>query len=266
MTDRHVYFFGGKEADGSAGMRDLLGGKGANLAEMASAGIPVPAGFTISTEVCTFFYRNGGRYPDGLEEAVSEAVEKVEKTMGAKFGDPANPLLLSVRSGARVSMPGMMDTVLNLGLNLRTVEGLASRSGDGRFAWDCFRRFVQMYGDVVLEMKPSGKDARDPFEEILHAKKKEVGAELDMDLGVEDLKDLVKRYKAMISEKAGVEFPEDPREQLWNAIGAVFNSWNNDRAKTYRKLNGIPDDWGTAVNVQSMVYGCLLYTSPSPRD
>ncbi len=257
MTDKNVFFFGGKEAEGNAGMRDLLGGKGANLAEMASTGIPVPAGFTISTDVCTYFYKNGGRYPDGLEEAVSAAVEKVETAMGAKFGDPADPLLLSVRSGARVSMPGMMDTVLNLGLNLETVEGLASRSGDDRFAWDCFRRFVQMYGDVVLEMKPTGKDARDPFEEILHAKKEEVGAELDMDLGVEDLKDLVSRYKAMISEKAGVEFPENPREQLWNAIGAVFNSWNNDRADTYRKLNGIPDDWGTAVNVQSMVYGNL---------
>ncbi len=257
MTDKHVYFFGGKEADGNAGLRDLLGGKGANLAEMASTGIPVPAGFTISTEVCTSFYKNEGKYPDGLEGAVASAIEKVEKTMGAKFGDPADPLLLSVRSGARVSMPGMMDTVLNLGLNLETVEGLASKSGDDRFAWDCFRRFVQMYGDVVLDMKPRGKDARDPFEEILQAKKKEAGAELDMDLGVDDLKDLVKLYKEMIAENTGVEFPEDPREQLWNAIGAVFNSWNNDRANTYRHINGIPDDWGTAVNVQSMVYGNL---------
>ena len=257
MTDKHVYSFGGKEADGNAGLRDLLGGKGANLAEMASMGIPVPAGFTISTGVCTYFYNNDGKYPEGLEADVMSAIEKVEMTMDARFGDPAGPLLLSIRSGARVSMPGMMDTVLNLGLNLETVEGLAKKSGDERFAWDCFRRFVQMYGDVVLDMKPTGKDARDPFEEILQAKKEEVGAEQDMDLGVDDLKDLVERYKSMIVDKAGVEFPEDPREQLWNTIGAVFNSWNNDRANTYRRLNGIPDEWGTAVNVQSMVYGNL---------
>jgi pyruvate,orthophosphate dikinase len=257
VADRHVFFFGGKEADGDASMRDLLGGKGANLAEMANTGIPVPAGFTISTEVCTSFYENGGKYPAGLEDQVAEALSKIEDTMGSRFGDESDPLLLSVRSGARVSMPGMMDTVLNLGLNMKTVEGLAAKSGDERFAWDCFRRFVQMYGDVVLEMKPRGKDARDPFEEILEAKKKEAGAQFDMDLTVDDLKDLVIRYKAIISEKAGVDFPEDPREQLWNAIGAVFNSWNNDRAITYRKINGIPDGWGTAVNVQSMVYGNL---------
>jgi len=257
LTDKLVYSFGGEEADGNAGLRDLLGGKGANLAEMASTGIPVPAGFTISTGVCTYFYTNDGKYPEGLEADIISAIERVEMTMGARFGDPVDPLLLSVRSGARVSMPGMMDTVLNLGLNLETVEGLAEKSGDERFAWDCFRRFVQMYGDVVLEMKQTDKDARDPFEEILHSKKEEVGAEQDMDLGVDDLKDLVERYKSMIVEKAGVEFPEDPREQLWNAIGAVFNSWNNDRANTYRRLNGIPDDWGTAVNIQSMVYGNL---------
>jgi pyruvate,orthophosphate dikinase len=257
LTDKHVYSFGGEKADGNAGMRDLLGGKGANLAEMAGTGIPVPAGFTISTGVCIEFYRNGGRYPDGLESKVGSAIKEIEKIMGARFGDAGAPLLLSVRSGARVSMPGMMDTVLNLGLNLETVEGLAKKSGDERFAWDCFRRFVQMYGDVVLEMKPAGKDARDPFEEILHAMKEEVGAEQDMDLEVGDLKNLVERYKSMIADKAGVEFPEDPHEQLWNAIGAVFNSWNNDRARTYRRINGIPDDWGTAVNVQSMVYGNL---------
>ena len=257
MTDKYVYFFGGEKAEGNAGMRNLLGGKGANLAEMASSGIPVPAGFTISTDVCTHFYENNGRYPDGLEADAASAIKRVEKAMGSKFGDPADPLLLSVRSGARVSMPGMMDTVLNLGLNLETVEGLARKSGDERFAWDSFRRFVQMYGDVVLEMKPADKDARNPFEEILHAKKEEVGAEQDMDLGVDDLKDLVERYRAMIVEKSGVEFPEDPLEQLWNSIGAVFNSWNNDRANIYRRLNGIPNDWGTAVNVQSMVYGNL---------
>ncbi len=257
MTDKYVYFFGGEKAEGNAGMRNLLGGKGANLAEMASSGIPVPAGFTISTDVCTHFYENNGRYPDGLEADAASAIKRVEKVMGSKFGDPADPLLLSVRSGARVSMPGMMDTVLNLGLNLDTVEGLARKSGDERFAWDSFRRFVQMYGDVVLDMKPADKDARNPFEEILHAKKEEVGAEQDMDLGVDDLKDLVERYRAMIVEKSGVEFPEDPFEQLWNSIGAVFNSWNNDRANIYRRLNGIPHDWGTAVNVQSMVYGNL---------
>ena len=257
MTDKYVYFFGGEEAEGNAGMRNLLGGKGANLAEMASSGIPVPAGFTISTDVCTHFYKNNGRYPDGLEADAAAAIKKVEKAMGSKFGDPSDPLLLSVRSGARVSMPGMMDTVLNLGLNLETVEGLARKSGDERFAWDSFRRFVQMYGDVVLDMKPVDKDARNPFEEILYAKKKEVGAKKDMDLGVDDLKDLVERYRTMIVEKSGVEFPEDPLEQLWNSIGAVFNSWNNDRANIYRRLNGIPHDWGTAVNVQSMVYGNL---------
>jgi pyruvate,orthophosphate dikinase len=257
LTDKYVYFFGGEKADGNAGMRNLLGGKGANLAEMASSGIPVPAGFTISTDVCTHFYNNNGRYPDGLEADAASAIKKVEKAMGSKFGDPADPLLLSVRSGARVSMPGMMDTVLNLGLNLETVEGLARKSGDERFAWDSFRRFMQMYGDVVLEMKPADKDARNPFEEILHSKKEEVGAEQDMDLGVDDMKDLVERYRAMIAERSGVEFPEDPLEQLWNSIGAVFNSWNNDRANIYRRLNGIPHDWGTAVNVQSMVYGNL---------
>ena len=257
MTDKLVYSFGGEEADGNAGLRDLLGGKGANLAEMASTGIPVPAGFTISTSVCTHFYKNDGKYPEGLEADIMSAIERVEMTMGARFGDPVDPLLLSVRSGARVSMPGMMDTVLNLGLNLETVEGLAKKSGDERFAWDCFRRFVQMYGDVVLEMKQADKDAGDPFEEILQAKKEEVGAEQDVDLGVDDLKDLVQRYKSMIFGKAGVEFPEDPRKQLWNAIGAVFNSWKNDRANIYRRLNGIPDDWGTAVNIQSMVYGNL---------
>ena len=257
MTDKLVYSFGGEEADGNAGLRDLLGGKGANLAEMASTGIPVPAGFTISTSVCTYFYENDGKYPEGLEADIMSAIERIETTMGARFGDPVDPLLLSVRSGARVSMPGMMDTVLNLGLNLETVEGLAKKSGDERFAWDCFRRFVQMYGDVVLEMKQADKDAGDPFEEILQAKKEEVGAEQDVDLGVDDLKDLVQRYKSMIFGKAGVEFPEDPRKQLWNAIGAVFNSWNNDRANIYRRLNGIPDDWGTAVNIQSMVYGNL---------
>jgi pyruvate,orthophosphate dikinase len=254
---KYVYYFGGGNAEGNAQMRDLLGGKGANLAEMTNIQIPVPAGFTISTDVCTHFYKHDGDYPETLEKEVGEALKKIEDAMGMEFGDAKNPLLLSIRSGARVSMPGMMDTVLNLGLNMQTIEGLSSKSGDERFALDCYRRFVQMYGDVVLGLKPEEKDDIDPFEEILDAKKKEVGAERDMDLGVDDLKDLVKKYKAMIKKRTGVEFPEDPKEQLWKAIGAVFHSWNNDRAIAYRKLNDIPGEWGTAVNVQSMVFGNL---------
>ncbi len=254
---KYVYYFGEGKADGSAEMRNLLGGKGANLAEMANIGIPVPPGFTISTDVCIYFYQNDSEYPDGLEADVSESLKKIEDQMGAKFGDSEDPLLLSIRSGARVSMPGMMDTVLNLGLNDKTVEGIAKKSGNERFAWDCYRRFIQMYGDVVLGMKPEEKDDIDPFEEVLIEKKRAAGAENDIDLEVGDLKDLVSRYKNLISEKKGIEFPVDPGEQLWRAIGAVFNSWNNERAITYRKLNGIPHDWGTAVNVQSMVFGNL---------
>lgn len=257
MSDRYVYFFGNGEADGNAGMRDLLGGKGANLAEMAGLGIPVPAGFTISTEACTYFYQHGGSYPGTLADEVRRSLEMVEKVMGATFGDPKNPLLLSVRSGARVSMPGMMDTVLNLGLNGGTVNGLAVRTGDERFAFDCYRRFIQMYGDVVLGLKPEKKDDIDPFEEILARKKRETGVENDIELDVDDLKDLIARYKTMLKKKLGSDFPDDPNEQLWNAIGAVFNSWNNERAKSYRRLNDIPEGWGTAVNVQSMVYGNL---------
>jgi len=252
---KYVYFFGAGKADGSADMKDLLGGKGANLAEMTNLGIPVPAGFTISTEVCTYFYEHGGNYPEGLEDEVRNSLRRVEEVMRAKFGDRENPLLVSVRSGARVSMPGMMDTVLNLGLNDETVKGLAERSGDERFAYDSYRRFIQMYGDVVLGLKPEKKDDIDPFEEILSEKKREVGAEKDIDLTTEDLKDLISRYLEMIKGKLGIDFPMDPEEQLWRAIGAVFNSWNNERAKTYRRLNGIPDEWGTAVNVQSMVFG-----------
>ncbi len=257
MAAKFVYYFGDGKADGKAEMRDLLGGKGANLAEMTNIKIPVPAGFTISTDVCTHFYKNDGEYPESLEREIEEALGKIEKAMGMKFGDRENPLLLSIRSGARVSMPGMMDTVLNLGLNGETIQGLASKSGDERFAFDCYRRFVQMYGDVVLGLKPEAKDDIDPFEEILAAKKGEVGVENDIDLGVDDLKDLVERYKAMIRERTGVEFPDDPKEQLWKSIGAVFHSWNNDRAIAYRALNDIPGEWGTAVNVQSMVFGNL---------
>ncbi|MBD3179095.1 MAG: pyruvate, phosphate dikinase [Candidatus Latescibacteria bacterium] len=254
---KYVYYFGGGEAEGSADMKNKLGGKGANLAEMASLGIPVPPGFTISTDVCTYFYENDSHYPDGLTKTVEEQLKRVEEEIGYRFGDSQKPLLLSIRSGARVSMPGMMDTVLNLGLNDRTVEGIASIAGDQRFAWDCYRRFVQMYGDVVLAMKPDDKDDIDPFEEILARKKAQAGAENDVDLNVSELKELTAEFKKLIKDRKGIEFPDDPMEQLWNAIGAVFNSWNNDRAISYRRINGIPHHWGTAVNVQSMVFGNL---------
>ncbi|HID09745.1 MAG TPA: pyruvate, phosphate dikinase, partial [Candidatus Latescibacteria bacterium] len=255
MSKKYVYFFGAGRAEGSADMKELLGGKGANLAEMTNLGVPVPPGFTISTEVCTYYYRNDHRYPEGLEEQVDKALAKVEEIMGQKFGDPENPLLVSVRSGARVSMPGMMDTVLNLGLNDEAVQGLIRQTGNERFAYDSYRRFVQMYGDVVLGLKPETKDEIDPFEEVLDRKKKEKGVELDTELTAEDLKDLVVRFKELIKERLGVDLPEDPREQLWGAIGAVFRSWDNPRAIAYRELNDIPDDWGTAVNVQTMVFG-----------
>ncbi len=252
---KYVYKFGGGKAEGKAGMKELLGGKGANLAEMANLGLPVPAGFTITTEVCTIYYENDRQYPDGLKEQVEEALRFVEEVMDAKFGDEHNPLLVSVRSGARVSMPGMMDTVLNLGLNDRTVQGLAEKTNNPRFAYDCYRRFVQMYGDVVLGMKPESPDDIDPFEEILENKKKARGVTYDTELTADDLKELVTEFKAAIKERTGQDFPEDPMEQLWGAIGAVFGSWNNERAITYRKLNDIPDHWGTAVNIVAMVYG-----------
>ena len=257
MKPKYVFFFGGGKAAGNRSMKEILGGKGAGLAEMTNLGIPVPAGFTISTEVCTHFYKNGNTYPKGLEEEVAENLRRVEETMGAKFGDLHEPLLLSIRSGARASMPGMMDTVLNLGLNGETVDVLARKSGDERFAYDCYRRFIQMYGDVVLGLKPLEKDDIDPFEEILSAKKQEARVDKDIELGLPDLKDLISRYLAMIKERLAIEFPHDPQEQLWKAIGAVFNSWNTERARAYRKLNSIPEDWGTAVNVQAMVFGNL---------
>jgi pyruvate,orthophosphate dikinase len=238
-------------------MKALLGGKGANLAEMASLGLPVPPGFTISTDVCTHFYENRRRYPKGLSDAVSTHLRRVEQLVGRRFGDPANPLLVSVRSGARASMPGMMDTVLNLGLNDDTVRGLIQLSGNPRFAYDSYRRFVAMYGDVVLDLKPQSKTEIDPFEEILQRKKDARGVKLDTELSADDLRDLVAEFKAAIRERKGVEFPEDPQEQLWGAVGAVFGSWMNPRAVAYRKLNGIPESWGTAVNVQSMVFGNL---------
>ena len=253
--DKYVYTFGDGKAEGDASMKNLLGGKGANLAEMASIGLPVPAGFTITTEVCTAFYENKRKYPKGLEKQVENALAHVEKIMGAKFGSTKNPLLLSVRSGARVSMPGMMDTVLNLGLNDETLQGLIAKTGNERFAYDCYRRFVQMYGDVVLGLKPVNKDDIDPFEEILHDKKEKLGAKFDNELSAEALRELVHEFKAAIKERTGHDFPEDPMEQLWGAVGSVFGSWMNDRAIAYRKLYDIPESWGTAVNVQSMVFG-----------
>ena len=255
MSEKYVYFFGSGKAEGSAEMKNLLGGKGANLAEMTNLNIPVPAGFTISTEVCTYYYDNNLSYPEELSNQVMEALHKVEEVMGAKFGDVENPLLVSVRSGARVSMPGMMDTVLNLGLNDTTVQGVIKQTDNPRFAYDSYRRFVAMYGDVVLEMRPETEDDADPFEELLEAKKAARGVENDTELSADDLKELVGEFKAAILERTGKPFPEDPMDQLWGAVGAVFGSWNNERAIVYRQLNSIPGEWGTAVNVQSMVYG-----------
>src|SRR6059036_802380 len=236
-------------------MKDLLGGKGAGLAEMTNLGVPVPAGFTISTEACVVYFKNKRKYPPGLWEEVLRYMKRLEAAMGAKFGDPANPLLVSVRSGARASMPGMMDTILNLGLNDRTVQGLIRVSGNPRFAYDSYRRFVQMYGDVVLGLKPESKDEEDPFEVALQEKKRARGVELDTELDADALRELVDEFKALIRMRKGVRFPEDPHAQLWGAIGAVFGSWMNERAILYRQKYRIPDEWGTAVNVQSMVFG-----------
>ena len=244
-----VYSFGDGFAEGKAEMKNLLGGKGANLAEMCSLGLPVPPGFTITTEVCTHYYQNGKTYHADLKKQVDLALAKMEKALGLKFGDAKNPLLVSVRSGARASMPGMMDTVLNLGLNDATAEGLAKNSGNPRFAYDSYRRFIQMYSDVVLELDHYH------FEEILEMKKNELGIKLDTELTADDLKELVTLYKAKVKEELGKAFPESPEEQMWGAIGAVFGSWMSARAITYRKLQDIPENWGTAVNVQSMVFG-----------
>ena len=249
MAQKFVYFFGDGQAEGRADMKNLLGGKGANLAEMTSIGLPVPPGFTLSTEVCTEFYKNDNNYPSSLAAEVAAHLAHVETLMGRKFGDAENPLLVSVRSGARASMPGMMDTVLNLGLNDITVQGIVAQSGDERFAYDAYRRFVQMYSDVVMNMD------KHALEHLLEQKKEERGVHLDTDLSASDWKELVAAFKAKIKEELGVAFPEDPQDQLWGAIGAVFGSWMNQRAVTYRRLNNIPAEWGTAVNVQSMVYG-----------
>jgi pyruvate, orthophosphate dikinase len=244
-----VYSFGGGSAEGRADMKNLLGGKGANLAEMSNLALPVPPGFTITTEVCTYFYANNKTYPKDLKEQVAAALKKLESSIAAKFGDAENPLLVSVRSGARASMPGMMDTVLNLGLNDTTIEGLIKRSGDPRFAYDSYRRFIQMYGQVVL-----GVDHHH-FEDLLENTKLDLGVTLDTELTADHWKEVVAGYKDVVQRELGKPFPQEPQEQLWGAVGAVFGSWMNQRANTYRRLHGIPADWGTAVNVQAMVFG-----------
>jgi len=254
-NDKYVYFFGDGKAEGNSNMKPLLGGKGANLAEMTNLGIPVPPGFTLTTEVCTYYYDHGETYPDGLRRSVKESLAGIERIMGSTFGDADNPLLVSVRSGARDSMPGMMDTVLNLGLNDITIKGIIARTGNRRFAYDSYRRFVAMYGDVVLGLKPDAKGEEDPFEVILIQKKKERGVQNDTELDADDMKDLVARYKTAIREHLGIDFPEDPWDQMWGSISAVFGSWNNDRAIEYRRIYDIPSSWGTAVNVQAMVFG-----------
>lgn len=259
---KRVYTFGNGKAEGRADMRNELGGKGANLAEMNLIGVPVPPGFTITTDVCNEYYKTGkDQVVALLKEDVEKSLHQTEQLMNSKFGDVANPLLLSVRSGARASMPGMMDTILNLGLNDEVVEGLSKKTGNPRFAYDAYRRFVQMYGDVVLGMKPVNKDDVDPFEAIIDDVKKGKGVQLDNELEVDDLKELVKRFKVAIVEQTGKEFPTDPMEQLWGAICAVFDSWMNERAILYRKMEGIPAEWGTAVTVMAMVFGNMGNTS-----
>src|SRR6185369_14914026 len=250
-----IYFFGKSRCDGRGDMKALLGGKGANLAAMTKIGLPVPPGFTITTEVCIYYYQNGRRFPPNQASEMTKAVAWLEKETGKKFGDPKNPLLVSVRSGARDSMPGMMDTILNLGLNDSTTEGLKAATNNGRFAWDSYRRFVQMYGDVVMGVQKRHENEHEPFDEVMDHLKEEVGAKEDTDLSEENLQELVKRFKKLIKERTGKEFPAEPVKQLEGAIGAVFSSWMNERAILYRQKYRIPDEWGTAVNVQSMVFG-----------
>ena len=262
MSEKRVYKFGNGQAEGNAQMRNLLGGKGANLAEMNLLGVPVPPGFTITTDVCNEYYKIGrDNVVAILKDDVEEAIRHIEKLMNSKFGDVQNPLLVSVRSGARASMPGMMDTILNLGLNDEVVEGLSRKTNNPHFAWDSYRRFVQMYGDVVLGMKPVLKTDKDPFEEIIEKVKEESGVVLDKDLSVDDLKKLVVLFKAAVKERTGQDFPTNAMDQLWGAICAVFGSWNNERAILYRKMEGIPDEWGTAVSVMAMVFGNMGDTS-----
>ena len=262
MAKKRVYTFGNGHAEGNADMRNLLGGKGANCAEMNLIGVPVPPGFTITTEVCNEYYELGEeKIKEELNEDVMKALANIEDLMNSKFGDKDNPLLVSVRSGARASMPGMMDTILNLGLNDEVVEGLAKKTGRPRFAWDSYRRFVQMYGDVVLGLKPANKDDIDPFEAIIMEVKKAKGVKLDNELDTDDLKELVVRFKAAVKAQTGKDFPTDVKEQLWGAIFAVFRSWMNERAILYRKMEGIPSEWGTAVSVMAMVFGNMGNTS-----
>jgi pyruvate,orthophosphate dikinase len=258
--DKYVYAFG-QDTDGSSKMKTLLGGKGANLAEMARIGLPVPPGFTLTTEVCTYYYANEKQYPKTLTKEVKAAVKVVESETGKKYGDKKNPLLLSVRSGARESMPGMMDTILNMGLNDDTVQALAEKSGNERFAYDCYRRFIQMYGDVVMGVQVDDDAAHEPFEEVMDGLKKELGVTEDNDLSTDDLKELIQRYQKLIKKFTGSQFPQDVYEQLWGAVGAVFNSWQNERAILYRQKYSIPAEWGTAVNVQAMVFGNMGDTS-----
>ena len=260
-SEKYVYYFGGKKAEGDKNMKNILGGKGANLAEMVNIGIPVPPGFTISTDVCTYFYANKKQYPNSLKKQVEDAIAKLEKETKMIFGDKVNPLLVSVRSGSRASMPGMMDTILNLGLNDKTVESIAKKTNNPKFAYDSYRRFISMYGDVVLGLKPETKEDIDPFEEILEKMKKKLGIKLDVEFTANNLKKLCEEFKEIIKKKTKKAFPQDVKEQLWGAIGSVLNSWMNERAIVYRKMNEIPESWGTAVNIQSMVFGNMGDTS-----
>src|SRR5438105_7550648 len=263
-TSRYVYYFGDGHADGSGSMKPLLGGKGANLHEMTRIGLPVPPGFTLTTEVCTYFYEHNRTYPPQLEREVAVALEKIEKSAGKKLGDKEKPLLVSVRSGARDSMPGMMDTILNLGMNDEVVEVVAKKTNNPRFAWDSYRRFLQMYGDVVMGVQKAPDEDHEPFESAIeHLKDQRYSKHdfPDVKLTHADLKELVKRFKALIKARTGKSFPQDAKEQLWGAIGAVFGSWMNDRAIVYRRKYGLPHDWGTAVNVQTMVFGNMGDTS-----
>ncbi|MDF1657397.1 MAG: PEP/pyruvate-binding domain-containing protein, partial [Verrucomicrobiales bacterium] len=256
-----VYFFGGEKADGNGTQKALLGGKGANLAEMALIGLPVPAGFTITTEVCTHYYENGRKWPADLQKQIEANIKKTEKVMGAKFGDLENPLLLSVRSGARESMPGMMDTILNLGINDEVVAALAAKANDESFAFDSYRRFLQMYGEVVMGVEHKPGEHQDPFEAILDKVKAKEKVENDSDISVDGLKEIVAQFKKLIKTRTKKDFPQDPMDQLRGAVDAVFSSWQNDRAKVYRQKYGIPAEWGTAVNVQAMVFGNTGKTS-----
>src|SRR5215472_9078188 len=252
---RYVYYFGDGHADGTGTMKALLGGKGANLHEMTRIGLPVPPGFTITTEVCSYFYDHNRSYPPHLEAQVASAMAKIEKSSGKRFSDQERPLLVSVRSGARDSMPGMMDTILNLGMNDQVVETVARKSKNARFAWDSYRRFLQMYGDVVMGVQKREGEDHEPFETVIEEVKHAAGVEKDTDLSVDDLKVMVEKFKRLIKERTGKAFPQDPHEQLWGSIGAVFGSGNNDRAIVYRRKYNIPHEWGTAVNVQTMVFG-----------